>query len=77
MGRKRKDEETIDRKSAAAGERAEESHGPAEYVFDGPFDELFVTFLTTKLGITPAEASRALLDFRELRQGSRETVRPH
>jgi len=39
-------------------------------------DELIYAFLTTKVGLDDAEAGQALLDFRELRQGSRETVHP-
>jgi len=40
-------------------------------------DELLFTFLTTRVGIDPEKAGAALLDFRELRQGSRDTVRPN
>lgn len=39
-------------------------------------DELIYTFLTTKVGLSDEKASMALLDFRELRQGSRDTVFP-
>jgi len=39
-------------------------------------DTLIFAFLTTKVGITEEAAARALLDFRELRQGSRATVYP-
>jgi hypothetical protein len=39
-------------------------------------DELLYRFLTSRLGIEPRKASAALLDFREMRQGSRETVYP-
>lgn len=38
-------------------------------------DELLYKFLTTK-GLTPEGAAAALVDFRELRQGSRDTVYP-
>ena len=37
-------------------------------------DELLYKFLTEKIGIEPEAAGAALLDFRELRQGSRSTV---
>lgn len=40
-------------------------------------DELIYTFLTVKAGFSDAEANRALLVFRELRQGDATTVRPH
>lgn len=39
-------------------------------------DELLFAFLTTKVGLSPEAAAAALLDFRELRQGSRATVFP-
>lgn len=39
-------------------------------------DQLLFAFLTTKIGIAPERAAAALLDFRELRQGSRATVYP-
>jgi len=39
-------------------------------------DTLIYQFLTTKVGLGEEAASVALLDFRELRQGSRETVYP-
>ncbi len=39
-------------------------------------DELLYRFLTQKVGMKPEQASMALLDFRELRQGSRERVHP-
>ncbi len=39
-------------------------------------DELLYRFLTTKIGLAPEAAAAALLDFRELRQGSRATVYP-
>jgi hypothetical protein len=39
-------------------------------------DQLLFAFLTTKIGVSPEQAARALLDFRELRQGSRSTVFP-
>jgi len=39
-------------------------------------DQLIYAFLTTKVGLDPERATAALLDFRELRQGSRDVVRP-
>lgn len=39
-------------------------------------DGLLFAFLTTKVGLGEEQAARALLDFRELRQGSRSTVFP-
>lgn len=39
-------------------------------------DTLIYQFLTTKVGLSDEKASMALLDFRELRQGSRQTVYP-
>lgn len=39
-------------------------------------DQLVFAFLTQKLGLDADRAGLALLDFRELRQGSRETVFP-
>jgi hypothetical protein len=35
-------------------------------------DTLIYQFLTTKIGLSDSQASAALLDFRELRQGSRD-----
>ena len=40
-------------------------------------DTLVFQFLTTKIGLSEEQASAALLDFRELRQGSRGVVFPH
>lgn len=40
-------------------------------------DQLLYAFLTTKIGLSDEAASMALLDFRELRQGSRSAVYPH
>ncbi len=37
-------------------------------------DSLIFVFLTTKVGLAEDAAGRALLDFRELRQGSRTAV---
>jgi hypothetical protein len=39
-------------------------------------DQMMYTFLTTSIGLSDQQASAALVDFRELRQGSRETVFP-
>jgi hypothetical protein len=39
-------------------------------------DELVYRFLTEKIGLEPERASAALIDFRELRQGSRDVVYP-
>ena len=39
-------------------------------------DELLYRFLTERVGMEADRASRALLDFRELRQGSRDRVHP-
>jgi len=37
-------------------------------------DTLIYQFLTTKIGLSDTQASSALLDFRELRQGSRDVI---
>ena len=39
-------------------------------------DELMYRFLTEKVGMEPERAGAALIDFRELRQGSRDLVHP-
>lgn len=39
-------------------------------------DGLIFAFLTTKVGLSEDKAARALLDFRELRQGTRSTSYP-
>lgn len=39
-------------------------------------DQLIYQFLTSKVGLSDEKASLALLDFRELRQGSRDRVHP-
>ena len=39
-------------------------------------DQLLFAFLTKKVGLSENAAAAALLDFRELRQGSRSTVFP-
>lgn len=40
-------------------------------------DQMIYQFLTEKIGLEADQASRALIDFRELRQGSRSIVYPH
>lgn len=40
-------------------------------------DQMLYAFLTTRIGLSDAQASAALADFRELRQGSKEIVHPH
>jgi hypothetical protein len=40
-------------------------------------DGLLVRFLTEKVGLPEEAAAAALLDFREMRQGSRRTVNPN
>jgi hypothetical protein len=40
-------------------------------------DEFVYRFLTEKVGLEPERASMALVDFREMRQGSRDLVHPH
>lgn len=39
-------------------------------------DELLVRFLTENIGLEPDKANAALIDFREMRQGSRDRVHP-
>ena len=39
-------------------------------------DQLIVQFLTQKIGLDADKANAALVDFREMRQGSRERVHP-
>lgn len=39
-------------------------------------DEIFFKFMTESVGMDEAQASRALLDLRELRQGTRDTRSP-
>ena len=40
-------------------------------------DELMYRFLTEKIGLEPDRAGAALIDFREMRQGSRDVVNPN
>jgi len=39
-------------------------------------DQLFYLFLTTRVGMSDERTARALLDFREMRQGSQQAVYP-
>ena len=39
-------------------------------------DQLIVRFLTEKIGLDSGRANAALIDFREMRQGSRDRVHP-
>jgi hypothetical protein len=39
-------------------------------------DEFVYRFLTEKVGLKPEQAGAALVDFREMRQGSRDRVYP-
>lgn len=39
-------------------------------------DQILYIFLTQRIGLAPEKASMALLDFREIRQGSRGLVHP-
>jgi hypothetical protein len=39
-------------------------------------DQMLFAFLTTRIGLAPEAAAAYLLDFREMRQGSRHTVNP-
>lgn len=56
-----------------AREVLEMLHGAIEAAIS---DELLVRFLSEKVGLTVEKAAAALLDFREMRQGSRTTVYP-
>jgi len=40
-------------------------------------DEFVFRFLTERIGLKPEQAGAALVDFREMRQGSRDRVHPH
>jgi hypothetical protein len=58
-------------------EKAREIHGMLGSAIEAAVsDSLIFAFLTTKVGLSEDKAAAALLDFRELRQGSRETVYP-
>ena len=58
-------------------DKAREVHGMLGAAIEAAVsDTLIYQFLTTKIGLTDDQASRALLDFRELRQGSRDEVHP-
>lgn len=59
-------------------DKAREVVGMLQHAIEAAIsDELLYRFLTEKVGMEPEKASYALIDFRELRQGSREIVRPH
>jgi hypothetical protein len=49
-------------------------HGVTEAAIS---DQLMYTFLVKSIGLEPDSAGRALLDFRELRQGTRSTSIPN
>jgi len=58
-------------------DKAREIHGMLGQAIEAAVsDTLIYQFLTTKIGLDNEQASRALLDFRELRQGSKDTLRP-
>lgn len=59
---------------AKAKEICEMLHGAIEAAIS---DTLVYSFLTQRVGMSDEKASMALMDFRELRQGSRGTVFPH
>ena len=40
-------------------------------------DEMFYKFMVERIGMKPNQALAALVDFREIRQGSRESVNPN
>jgi hypothetical protein len=40
-------------------------------------DQMLYVFLTVNVGLKPEQAAAALVDFREIRQGSRGLVHPH
>lgn len=57
--------------------KAREIHGMLSQAIEAAVsDTLIHRFLVEKVGLSEDKAARALLDFRELRQGSRETVFP-
>jgi hypothetical protein len=58
-------------------DKAREIHGMLGQAIEAAVsDTLIYQFLVTKVGLDDDQASRALLDFRELRQGSRDTIHP-
>jgi hypothetical protein len=58
-------------------DKAREVHGMLGAAIEAAVsDTLIYQFLTSKVGLSDEQATRALLDFRELRQGSRDTVQP-
>lgn len=57
--------------------KAREIHGMLGSAIEAAVsDTLIYEFLTTRVGLSEDKAAAALLDFRELRQGSRDTVYP-
>lgn len=59
-------------------DKAREISGMLQGVIEAAIsDQLMYTFLVNNVGLSPDTAGRALLDFRELRQGSRATVIPN
>jgi hypothetical protein len=58
-------------------EKAREVVGMLQQAIEAAIsDEIMYTFLHQKIGLSEHAASSALVDLRELRQGSRETVHP-
>jgi len=58
-------------------DKAREVHGMLSQAIEAAVsDTLLYRFLTTKVGLSENKAAQALLDFRELRQGSRDVVFP-
>ena len=59
-------------------EKAREVRGMLDGAIEAAVsDALMFEFLTKRIGLKESEAGAALLDFRELRQGSRSTVFPN
>jgi len=59
-------------------DKAREVHGMLASAIEAAVsDQLVYAFLTQTCGFRDDMAARALLDFRELRQGTRGVVRPH
>jgi hypothetical protein len=57
--------------------KAREVHGMLGAAIEAAVsDQLIFRFLTEKVGLSESKATAAMLDFRELRQGSRSTVYP-
>lgn len=58
-------------------DKAREIHGMLGAAIEAAVsDTLIYRFLTMKIGLDNEQASRALLDFRELRQGAKDSVNP-